>query len=107
MNNDDFENIPEEMSLLEAIAENMQGTRASMQDDCGGIHTGFSNGTGPPQQMYLDVFEVMLSLIQSATTVQEQIAHLRDMALWLHDEANRFETLGQGTLLLKTSNKQH
>ncbi|WP_194726373.1 hypothetical protein [Noviherbaspirillum malthae] len=106
MNNDD-ETMHEEMSLLDAIAESIQNTGASVHEECSGVQAALNKGTGAPQQMYLDVFEVMLSLIHSAATVQEQIIHLRDMAQWLHDEADRFQTLGQGTLLLKTSNMRH
>jgi len=106
MNQDDFDDMPEDISLLDSIVEGMQDstTLRKAGHDSVGTNPDFSKA---PQSMHVDVFEVMLSLIHGAATLQEQITHLQDMARWLYEEADRLEAIGQGTLLLKNSNMRH
>lgn len=106
MSQDDFDDMPEDISLLDSIVESMQDSNRFQKADHDFVGTkpDFSRA---PQTMHLDVFEVMLSLVHGAATLQEQITHLQDMARWLYEEADRLQAIGQGTLLLKNSNMRH
>lgn len=102
MNNDDIEDMP----LLEAIAEEMARSSWANQPE-----SFLANSrlivNGDRQQLQMDVFEVMLSLIHGAKTLHEQIVHLHGMAQWLHNEADRFHALGMGTVLIRSSERLH
>jgi hypothetical protein len=96
----------EEPLLLEAIADEVEwSSRAEYSGDLV-AKTGFTV-SGDRQQLQMDVFEVMLSLVHGAKTLHEQIVHLHGMAQWLHDEADRFHALGMGTMLIRSNERLH
>ncbi|KRB74253.1 hypothetical protein [Noviherbaspirillum sp. Root189] len=102
MENDDLEDMP----LLDAFAEEVAWS--SQLNKTGSFLAGPSLiANGEQQQLQMDVFEVMLSLIHGAKTLHEQIVHLHGMAQWLHDEADRFHALGMGTVLMRSSERLH
>ena len=102
MTSDDIEDMP----LLDTIAEEVAGSNRTNQT---GSFLADSSLTanGDCQQLQMDVFEVMLSLIHGANTLHEQIVHLHGMAQWLHDEADRFYAIGMGTVLMRSSERLH
>lgn len=102
MTNDDIEDMP----LLDAIAEELAWS--SRTNRTGSFLADSSlTANGDCQQLQMDVFEVMLSLVHGAKTLHEQIVHLHGMAQWLHDEADRFHALGMGTVLIRSSDRLH
>lgn len=101
MENDEFDETP----LLDTIADEVEWlSRAEPSWNL--AKTGVTVD-GDRQQLQMDVFEVMLSLVHGAKTLHEQIIHLHGMAQWLHDEADRFHVLGMGTILIRSSERLH
>lgn len=102
MENDEFDETP----LLDTIADEVEWPgRAEYSGDLV-AKTGFTVH-GDCQQLQMDVFAVMLSLVHGAKTLHEQIVHLHGMAQWLHDEADRFHAVGMGTVLVRCSDRLH
>ncbi|MFC7518310.1 hypothetical protein ACFQUU_25180 [Herbaspirillum sp. GCM10030257] len=102
MENEELDETP----LLDTIADEVEwSSRAEPSWDL--VAKSDFTVNGDRQQLQMDVFEVMLSLVHGAKTLHEQIVHLHGMAQWLHDEADRFHALGMGTMLIRSNERLH
>lgn len=102
MGNDELDDMP----LLDVITEEVEwSTRLNQSAEW--LANSGATVNGDCQQLQMDVFELMVSLVHGAKTLHEQVVHLHAMAQWLHDEADRFHALGMGTVLMRSSDRLH